>query len=155
MTGQPVPPHDDEQDAEHRAFRVPRKSVLPDVEQTEILQGAKPGSRYARRVREGERRFAPVGSEGAALRATDRATAPRSGSERFMRSVRKVLLGAPIASEDAEEQRRRGLRHPRGRSEQAEPVGVVVRAEDRERQRAARNRDDAVAGAMEDREQAR
>jgi len=105
MAGPHNPPHDDEQQEDHRSFRVPRKGGVPDVEQTEILQGAKPGSRYARRVREGERRFAPVGSEGAAFRATDRATAPRTGSERFMRRVRKVLVGAPIASEEAEEQR--------------------------------------------------
>jgi amino acid transporter len=105
MSGQHNPPHDDERHEDHRSFRVPRKRDVPDVEQTEILQGTKPGSRYGRRVRERERRFAPVGSEGAAFRATDRATAPRSGSERFMRRVRKVLVGAPIASEEAGEQR--------------------------------------------------
>jgi amino acid transporter len=89
---------------EHERVRVPRKQALPDVEATEIIKGAKPGSRFARRVREGDRRFARGEDEGT-FRATERATAPRSRGESIWRAVRKVAVGAPISSEDAEHQR--------------------------------------------------
>ena len=100
MSSKEAPDADDE----HQAYRVPRRSSGPEVEQTEIFRGAKPGSRYARRVRESERHFAPGEDEGT-FRATDRATAPRSGAGRAWRSVRKVFVGAPISSEEADEQR--------------------------------------------------
>jgi amino acid transporter len=74
------------------------------VEATEIVRGAKPGSRYARVTRAGERRF-ERGAEEGTFRATDRATAPRSGAERLWRRVRKITVGAPISSEHLEEQR--------------------------------------------------
>jgi amino acid transporter len=88
---------------EHRRVRIPRPQPR-DLEQSEIVQGTKPGTRFARRVREGERRFAR-GEDEATFRATDRATAPRTGAQRFWRGVRKVAVGAPISSEEAEEQR--------------------------------------------------
>ena len=88
----------------HDRVRVPRRQALPDVEATEIIKGAKPGSRFARRVREGERRFARSEDEGT-FRATERATAPRTSAQRFWTNVRKVAFGAPISSEDAEDQR--------------------------------------------------
>lgn len=97
-------PRTDRQEDEHGSYRVPRKSVGPEVEQTEIVRGAKPGSRYARRVRAGERRFTPGEDEGT-FRATDRATAPRTGAERTWRSIRRVFVGSPISSEEAEDQR--------------------------------------------------
>jgi len=85
--------------------RVPRSGRTPlDVEGTEIVRGAKPGSRYARVVRTGERKF-QRGEEEGTFRATDRATAPRSTGERVWRRVRKVAVGAPISSEHLEEQR--------------------------------------------------
>ncbi len=56
--------------------------------------------------------------------------------------------------QEAEDQRRRGLRHAGRRAQQAKPVAVVAWAEDRERQRAARDRDDAIASAVKDRKQA-
>ena len=55
----------------HDRVRVPRRQALPDVEATEIIKGAKPGSRFARRVREGERRFARSEDEGT-FRATEK-----------------------------------------------------------------------------------
>jgi amino acid transporter len=88
----------------HERVRVPRRQPLPDVEATEIVKGTKPGSRFARRVREGERRFARSEDEGT-FRATHRATAPRTGAQRFWTQVRKVAIGSPISSEDAEAQR--------------------------------------------------
>ena len=84
-------------------IRVPRAKPR-DVESAEIVRGVKPGSRFARRVRESERRFARGEDEGT-IRATQRATAPRTSAQRFWQRVRKVTVGSPIASEEAEEQR--------------------------------------------------
>ena len=56
--------------------------------------------------------------------------------------------------QQSERQRRGGLRHSRRRPDDAEPIGIVLRAEDRQRQRAARDRQDTVAGPMEDRKRA-
>src|SRR6267154_442645 len=53
--------------------------------------------------------------------------------------------------QEAEQQRRRGLRHPRRRADDAKAIAVILRTEDRERQRAACNREDSVAGAVKDR----
>ncbi|HZP56566.1 MAG TPA: APC family permease [Dehalococcoidia bacterium] len=95
------------QDAPPESSRVRierRRTQIPEVERTELVHGAKPGSRYARRVRAGERRFERIEEEGT-IRATERATAPRTPAQQFWRNVRKVALGSPIASEAAEEQR--------------------------------------------------
>ncbi len=90
---------------EHVRYRLPRgQRAMRDVEGAEIVRGAKPGSRYARRVRAGERRFEPGESEGT-FRATARATAPRTRAERLWTQVRRVAVGAPIASEELEEQK--------------------------------------------------
>jgi amino acid transporter len=83
---------------------VPQRSELADIETTEIVRGAKPGSRFARRVRVGERRF-EHGIEEATYRATDLATAPRTPAQRFWRNVRRVAIGSPIATEHEEEQK--------------------------------------------------
>ena len=88
----------------HERVRVPRQQATPDVESAEIIKGAKPGSRFARRVREGERRF-ERGEEEGTFRATERATAPRTGAQKLWTQVRKFAIGAPISSEEAEEQR--------------------------------------------------
>jgi amino acid transporter len=84
--------------------RLTRPGAGPQVEATEIIRGAKPGSRFARRVRSSERHF-ERGEEEGTFRATARATAPRTRAERIWRSIRKVAVGAPISSEEAEEQR--------------------------------------------------
>lgn len=84
---------------------LPRtKRPVPEVETTEIHRGAKPGDRFARRVRRRERRFEQRADE-ATYRATDLATAPRTGAQRFWRGIRKVAVGSPISSEEIEEQR--------------------------------------------------
>ena len=85
-------------------IRVPRAGSAPNVEATEIVRGQKPGSRFARRVRTAERHFERSVDEGT-FRATARATAPRSRGESIWRSIRKVAVGAPISSEDADHQR--------------------------------------------------
>ena len=102
MADQPEPDLSD--DEAHRRIRVPRGGHLPGVEQTEIVRGTKPGSRFARRVRTADRRFERGEDEGT-FRATARATAPRSGAEAFWRRIRKVAVGSPISSEEAGEQR--------------------------------------------------
>jgi amino acid transporter len=84
-------------------IRIPRSNV-PSVEGTEILRGAKPGQRRARLIRPGQRRF-ERGEEEGTIRATDRATAPRTGAERLWRRVRRTVIGSPISSEHLEEQR--------------------------------------------------
>jgi amino acid transporter len=83
--------------------RIARAGSSTPVESTEIVRGAKPGSRFARRVRAGERRF-EEGEEGT-FRATERATAPRTRSERVWQRVRRTVFGAPISSEEVEDQR--------------------------------------------------
>jgi amino acid transporter len=98
------PGHNGASGDEERTLRLPRRGAEPpEIESTEVLRGAKPGTRYARRVRERERRFAR--SEEGTFRALERATAPRTGPARFWRSIRRVAVGAPIASTEAEEQR--------------------------------------------------
>ena len=101
MADEPKPSDSHE---EPTAIRVPRKRTVPDVESTEILRGSKLGTRFARRVRVGERRFERGEDEGT-YRATERATAPRTGAQRYWRSLRRLALGSPISSEEAEEQR--------------------------------------------------
>ncbi len=99
-----APPRDGSAADEPRAVRVPRRRPdLPEVEQSEVVRGAKPGTRYARRVRAGERRFERA--DEATFRATARATAPRTAAQQFWRRVRRVFVGSPISSEDIEEQR--------------------------------------------------
>ena len=86
-------------------FRVPRTRQAPvDVEQTEIVRGAKPGSRYARVTRSGDRHF-QRGEEEGVFTATKRATAPRSAAARAWERVRRVAVGSPISSEHLEDQR--------------------------------------------------
>ncbi len=90
---------------ERTSIRIPRpRAPIPEVETSELVRGAKPGSRYARRIRSRERKF-ERGEAEATYRATERATAPRTQAQQFWRRVRKVAVGSPIASERAEEQR--------------------------------------------------
>jgi len=97
------PAHDPIPDEQSR-YRVPRTAGTPDVETSEIVQGNKPGNRFARRVRAGDRRF-ERGTEEGTFRATDRATAPRTGAARFWQRIRRVTVGSPISSEHGDEQR--------------------------------------------------
>jgi len=83
-------------------YRVPRRQL--DVEPAEIVKGAKPGSRFARRVRVSERRFVRDADEGV-FTATARATAPRTPAQRAWMRMRRVAVGSPISSADQDEQR--------------------------------------------------
>ena len=89
---------------DRRRIRVARHDVRSVAEPAEIVRGGKPGTRFARRIREAERHFRPSASDGV-ITATPRATAPRSGAERAWARVRAVALGSPISSEHQEEQR--------------------------------------------------
>jgi amino acid transporter len=100
---EPAPTHAPKAEHEGERVRVQRPG-RPDVEGTEIVQGRKAGTQYARRVREGERKFERGADEGT-FRATRRATAPGTRGGRFFERLRRVLFGAPIASEELEEQR--------------------------------------------------
>jgi amino acid transporter len=90
--------------AEPRKLRLTRAPQPPVVEAAEIVRGAKPGSRYARRKRAQERRF-ETGEDEGVVRVTRRGTAPRTASQRMWRDARRVLFGAPLASDQAEEQK--------------------------------------------------
>ncbi len=95
--GDGAPSHD--QQATQRAVRIERRGQsLPDVEPAEVVQGAKPGSRYARLVRTHDRRF-ERGAEEGTFRATRRATAPRTAAQLFWERVRRIAVGSPLASE--------------------------------------------------------
>src|SRR5215471_4182439 len=74
-----------------------------EIEQPAVQQGSKPGIRFLRLTRPSERRFQQ--HEAGTLLATDVATQPRTASERTWRSVRRFFLGAPISTEEQEEQR--------------------------------------------------
>jgi amino acid transporter len=89
---------------EPRSVRIPRRALEPpDIEQTELVRGAKPGSRYARRVRAGERRF-ERSAEGT-FRATERATAPRTTAQQIWRRIRRIGVGSPLSSAAIEDEK--------------------------------------------------
>jgi amino acid transporter len=100
----PAPEKPTESPDDRARVRVPRPSTMPEVEGTEIVHGRKAGTVYARRVRESERRFQRGEAEGT-FRATERATAPRTTPERIWQAIRRVVVGSPIATEHAEEQK--------------------------------------------------
>jgi amino acid transporter len=80
----------------------PQRPLAPDLELREIRKGSKPGSRYVRLVPRRERPFERV--EGG-YRATDVATRPRSRAGRAFRAVRRVVIGAPLATSQLIEER--------------------------------------------------
>jgi amino acid transporter len=90
-------------DDERQVIRLPRQRTNEDPEQPSVRQGGKPGERIVRLMRPSERRF--QSEEPGTLRATDVATQPRTKAERAWRSMRRVLLGAPLSTEVQEEQR--------------------------------------------------
>ena len=88
---------------DRQIIRLPRQRLNEAPEQPAVRRGAKPGERIVRLQRPSERRFRS--EEPGTLRATDVATQPRTSSERAWRSIRRVLLGAPLSTEVQEEQR--------------------------------------------------
>ena len=80
------------------SFLVPRtRRAAPRVEASEIVHGHKPGDRFARLTRQRELRFERGAGEGT-LRATRIAEAPRTFSGHVWRGIKRVVIGAPLAS---------------------------------------------------------
>jgi len=86
----------DERDPSARA-----QPLAPDLELREVRKGSKPGSRYIRLVPR-ERRFERMAG---GYRATDVATRPRSRAGRLSQGVRRVVIGAPLATSQLIEER--------------------------------------------------
>jgi amino acid transporter len=76
--------------------------LAPDLELREIRKGSRPGSRYVRLVPKSERPFERLSG---AYRATEVAIRPRSAVGRVWRSSKRVLVGAPLATSELEEQK--------------------------------------------------
>ncbi|HEY7270843.1 MAG TPA: APC family permease, partial [Dehalococcoidia bacterium] len=91
-------PRDDE-----RVIRLPRQHNSHEIEAPEVINGRRPGQRSVRLIRSRDRRFQRHDED--TLVATERAIAPRTGLDRFLRAVRRVAVGMPISSEHLEEQR--------------------------------------------------
>ena len=93
-------------DLERRGrYRVPRKRPLlaPDLEIGETLHGTKPGSLRVRRKPSKERLFRQLGE--AEYRAEAAAIRPRTASERVWRGIKRVVVGAPLATGQLVEER--------------------------------------------------
>ena len=75
----------------------------PDFELREIRRGQRPGSRYVRTMTVSPRGFRRV-SPGV-LEATSEAHAPRGQMDRLSTSVRRVLVGQPLATAEAAHER--------------------------------------------------
>ncbi len=78
------------------------RPLAPDLELREVRKGSRPGSRYVRLAPRSERAFQRL--EGG-YRATDVAIRPRSPAERVWRAFKRLLVGAPLASSQIEEQK--------------------------------------------------
>ena len=82
-------------------YRVPRRSepLRPDLQLYEVRQGLKPGSRYVRITPSAQqtlRKMAP-----AHLQATDVLLRPRTVSGQIWTGLKSVLVGSPLASSQA------------------------------------------------------
>ena len=76
--------------------------LAPDLELREIRHGRKPGSRYVRLAPKSERPFERL--EGG-YRVTPAAMRPRSPIEALFRGFKRLLVGAPLATSESEEQK--------------------------------------------------
>src|SRR5450755_748143 len=70
---------------------------------TEVRQGSRLGDVRVRLVRPSHSMFRRLDS--GLLEATEAAQAPRTGLERFMTGAKRVLIGSPIATIQAEHER--------------------------------------------------
>ena len=94
IDGAPVDGHDEK----HLRIRIPRRAPVPDVETTEIVRGAKPGTRYARRVR---------AASGASSAARTRAHSARRSGRRHRGRPRSAAGARSGASPSVRRSRRR------------------------------------------------
>src|SRR5690348_12719831 len=82
----------------------PRRTAFrPDCELREIRRGQKPGSRYVRMMTVSPRGFRRVAP--GVLEATEEAHAPRGALSRLAASIRRVLVGQPLATAAQEHER--------------------------------------------------
>ena len=102
MSNDRTPP--DEPD-DNRVVRLarPRESAAPEPELHETLQGSRPGTRRIRITRERDQTLRRIG-EGE-FEATKVALRPATKLGRLAMGVRRVLIGAPIASSQAAHER--------------------------------------------------
>src|SRR3972149_5352510 len=80
-------------------YRVPRRRapLIPGLELHEARQGQKPGSRYVRVVPRSEQPFRRLGRPDL-LQATEAAIRPRNALQAAWRQLKRLLVGAPLAS---------------------------------------------------------
>ena len=86
-----------EGDGHEASHRVQRASSFDPHSSTEMHQGAKPGSRFARLTRSRQKVFERGGGEGV-LVATRLADRPRTIRDRLWRDFKRTLIGAPLSS---------------------------------------------------------
>jgi amino acid transporter len=72
-----------------------RTALTPDLELREVRKGSKPGSRYVRLTPRSKQPFRRIGES---YQATDLATRPRSALEAAWRAMKRVVVGAPLAT---------------------------------------------------------
>jgi amino acid transporter len=98
------PPGDDPPDGGQGAEGAARPAPLtPNLELREVRRGTKPGSRYVRLTPKRELPFRRVG-EGE-FQATEVALRPRSSAERVWLGFKRIVVGAPLATSELEEQK--------------------------------------------------
>jgi amino acid transporter len=83
--------------------RDPDGSAIPTVHVREVRQGQKPGERYVRIHRPFHETFREAGPD--TLVAREQVDVPRSRSGRLWRRVRRVLIGAPLATSELAHER--------------------------------------------------
>ncbi len=93
---------DDGVDAENHATLV-GKNDIARIARTDVLQGKYPGHERVRIVRPSRKALESV-SPGL-LKATDESLSPSSGGSYVLHQVKRALIGAPIASSQAEHER--------------------------------------------------
>jgi amino acid transporter len=100
LNGDATPPS-----SEPAFVRVPRRpaSRPPDLELHETVKGSRPGTRFIRRSRTGAQTLRRVGE--AEFEATKAALTPRTRAGRLSASVRGLLIGQPLATEELPHQR--------------------------------------------------
>ncbi len=82
-------------------YRVPRRPepLRPDLQLSEIRRGIKPGSRYVRITPASQQKFRRI--EAAHLQATAVLLRPQNWAEALWTGIRRILVGSPLASSQA------------------------------------------------------
>jgi amino acid transporter len=96
MSGDSPGPADEQIPDPRRNGTNPHTAFRPNFELREVRRGQRPGSRYVRVMKVNPKGFRPV--EPGVLEATPEAHAPRGSVGRRMAAIRRVLIGAPLAT---------------------------------------------------------